>query len=224
MTPVAPESPALPASVAYRYGPPTLALIPPHVAIATLFELHRNTGLKFPTLDVRRECESMAKHLPCHVIPGSDRSVYLRRYGVADLPDGGHVYLHRIERSDEDDALHSHPWSANALILVEGYREELRVVDVTCPTGFDIERHRFKPGDVNSIEADTFHRIDLIDGRPAWTILLTGPKIARADGEASWSFWDRLTGATTGYVDFLAAKGLAAVSTPQNLASGLAMP
>ena len=220
MTPVAPESPILPASVAYRYEPPSRALIPPHHAIATLFELHRNTGLKFPTLDVRRECEAMAKHMPCHVIPGSDGSVYLRRYGVADLPDGGHVYLHRIERSDEDDALHSHPWSANALILVEGYREERRIVDTTSPTGYAIDRHRFKPGDVNPIEADTFHRIDLIDGRPAWTILLTGPKRAVAEGQASWSFWDPVTGAVIGYEDFLAAKGLVARSTPQNLASG----
>lgn len=217
MTTVAPESPA----PAYRYEPPSRALIPPHVAIATLFELHRNAGASAPTLDVRRECESMAKHLPCHVVPGSDGSVYLRRYGVVDLPDGGHVYLHRIERSDEDSALHDHPWPANALILVEGYREERRVVDVTMPTRYDVERQRFKPGDVNPIMTDTFHRIDLIDGRPAWTILLTGPKVQRPHGQDSWSFWDRATGATTGYVEYLAAKGLVAMSTPQNLASGL---
>ena len=54
----------------------------------------------------------------------------------------------------------------------------------------------------------------------AWTILITGPKIVRVEGEPSWSFWDRDTGLTTGYRDFLAAKGIDAVSTPQNLATG----
>ena len=55
--------------------------------------------------------------------------------------------------------------------------------------------------------------IDNVSIQGEWDI-----KVVRADGEASWSFWDRDTGITTGYRDFLAAKGLAAVSTPQTSA------
>lgn len=192
--------------------------MPTHETLASLFHLF---SIAKHCLDdsVRRECERIASTLPVHVIPPDTDDVYLKRYGVADLGDGGHVYLHHILRSDaERRACHSHPWSARAMILAGGYEEERRASSLVA--GYHVKRNAYYPGDINVIEPDTFHRIDLFGDVSAWTILITSPKIARAEGEPSWSFWDRDTGLTTGYRDFLAARGIDAVSTPQNLATG----
>ncbi len=69
---------------------------------------------------------------------------------------------------------------------------------------------------VNVIEPDTFHRVDLLSN-DAWSLCITGPKVARADGEASWSFWDRDTGALTPWREFVTRLGLVPTPTPPGL-------
>ena len=193
-----------------------------HETLAELFYLF-SIARHCPDDTVRRECERIASTLPVHVIPpdADDSNVYLKRYGVADLGDGGHVYLHHVMRGDGAIELHSHPWPARAMILAGGYREERRFQLAHDSTRYRVGVDNYYPGDTNFINASTFHRIDLFGDVSAWTILITGPKIARVEGEPSWSFWDRNTGLTTGYRDFLAAKGIDAVSTPHNLATGV---
>lgn len=191
--------------------------LPSYLRLAKLFSIFDRCA-RLPTTS-RRDCEELAAQLPCHPIPPEGQGdPYIRRYGVADLGDGCHVYLHHILRSDaETRHLHSHPWPARAFVLVGGYEEDRRYAVERARTGFDVTRAIYRPGDVNVIEADTFHRIDLL-AESAWTILITGPKIARAKDEPSWLFWNRDTGATTDYREFIAAKGYEAVSTPQDLA------
>ena len=220
MLPPSLESTA-PHPIVNAFDPPRFDHQPSHVTMATLFRLFEGTRYRHSNGDsVRNACEDLALHLPCHTILGADGTPYLKRYGVADMGDGGHVYLHHIMRPDQSVELHNHPWGARALILAGGYREERRVSDLVSPTGYRIELADYEPGDTNTISPDTFHRIDSMVASSTWTILITGPKASRAIGEPSWSFWDRATGVQTGYKEFLAAKGLEGNSTPQNLATG----
>lgn len=112
------------------------------------------------------------------------------------------LYLHRFHRSDDDTALHNHPWRwAASLILAGGYREERRKVEQTedrvgRPPG-EIEAFDYKPGDVNVLTSETFHRVDLYEG-DAWSLFLTGPKFA------GWGFWERETGIFTPWREFIA--------------------
>lgn len=101
------------------------------------------------------------------------------RVGRSRLPFS--LYLHKFHRSDDDGALHSHPWRWSfALILRGGYSEERRVGD-------RVERRFLPPGAVNFIRGSDYHRIDLLE-RDAWTLFLAGPKVG------TWYFWDRDTG------------------------------
>ena len=126
--------------------------------------------------------------------------------------DAWQLYLHRFHRGDDDAALHNHPWRwAVSWILVGGYTEERRVRDgvpfltdifgshqATEPEyAIDsVERTVVRPGTLNVLLADTFHRVDLLDGE-AWSLFLVGPKIA------SWGFWDRTTNLYTPWRTFI---------------------
>lgn len=103
------------------------------------------------------------------------------------------LYLHRFHRGDNDRELHNHPWKWSvSLILAGGYREERRQGDIV------VERV-LRPGRLNWIGHDDFHRVDLIDGE-AWTLFLAGPKVS------TWGFWNRATGLFLHWRDFLASK------------------
>ncbi len=113
------------------------------------------------------------------------------------------ICLHHFHRSDEDRALHTHPWRWGvALQLAGGYREERRaddrVVVRDCP-----------PGTVVTLGASTAHRVDLLDEeRGAWSLIVTGPLVVSGDSVGSWGFVDRETWAFTPWREFIRAKGL----------------
>ena len=109
------------------------------------------------------------------------------------------IYLHRFHRSDEDRALHNHPWRwALSLVLVGGYSEERRIGD-------RVVRRLVRPLRFNWIGHDTYHRVDLIED-DAWSIFIVGPKVS------SWEFWTRETGRLTPWREFIAAKQTGAPS------------
>lgn len=138
----------------------------------------------------------------------SGRFPYLSRYyltGTPRMPDGSEpfaggeprkgiiwpespaLYLHHFHRGDDDKALHNHPWRwAVSLVLVGGYSEERRVTEPR--TTYRVERRLVRPGALNFISHNTFHRVDLLDpAEGSWTLFLTGPRVS------SWGFWDRVT-------------------------------
>jgi hypothetical protein len=132
---------------------------------------------------------------PKRTIPGEE-GPYLTRYTLAELPDGGHLYLHFFHRGDADLELHNHPWPGRSLILTGGYREERREGDAV------VERV-YRRGDVSVLEPDTFHRVDLLTPETGcWTLFLTGAR------EQSWGFWDRVTGVFTPWREAIARRGL----------------
>jgi hypothetical protein len=109
----------------------------------------------------------------------------------AIFPRGIGIYLHRFHRSDDDIALHSHPWVwARSLILAGGYVEERRI-------GSRVVRILVKPWSWRRINQDDFHRVDLLEN-DCWSLFIAGPKAS------SWSFWDRKTGETVPWREFIA--------------------
>lgn len=168
---------------------------------------------------VRRALAWVASRLlsPPRVIFDQDgKDPYLSRYylvGGPRMPDGSApfdqygdpkrgaiwpkqrfgLFLHRFHRGDHDRELHSHPWHwAVSWILAGGYREERR-------TGNIVVIRDFKPGNWNFLEANDFHRVDLLED-DCWTLFIVGPKAG------TWHFWDRLTGKLTPWRDFVNAR------------------
>ena len=159
---------------------------------------------------------ALAARLPCRIIEGADGSIYLERYTLAELDGGGHLYLHRFRRGDEDRELHNHPWHGESRILWGSYREE-RLVDArplispageATITGRVIE-HVYRPGSTSTLTPETYHRIDLITAE-VWTLFVTGPAVQ------SWGFWSRTTGLVTPWRDFIRAKGQTPYEHPRS--------
>jgi len=101
------------------------------------------------------------------------------------------VYLHRFHRSDDDAALHNHPWTWSfSVILAGGYVEYRR-------HGLhEVRERRVLPGSINVIRGDDYHRVDLIES-DAWSLFVAGPR------SQSWSFWDPETGMTWPWREFI---------------------
>lgn len=132
---------------------------------------------------------AVTKRAPDFVIGGAARP-YLRRWFVIPRNRFFNVYLHEFLRSDDDRALHDHPW-ANCSILLRGTYTE----------------HRIEAGGINAREVlvagetrlrwtgRIAHRIELHDG-PCWTLFITGPRY-RSWGfhcpEQGWIHWERFT-------------------------------
>lgn len=133
----------------------------------------------------------VAKRGPDVVIGGHDNP-YLLRWFVIPRNPVFNVYLHRFLRSDDDRALHDHPW-ANCSFLLEGSYTE-HTIDAG---GINRMRLRqagewyFRPS------GKMAHRIELTDG-PCWTLFITGPRY-REWGfhcpDAGWIHWRRFTAA-----------------------------
>lgn len=68
------------------------------------------------------------------------------------------VYLHELCRSDEDRALHDHPWTFISIILSAGYIEHTTK-----------GARRYRPGSILYRPAEWQHRLEL--DKPAWTLV-----------------------------------------------------
>jgi hypothetical protein len=126
--------------------------------------------------------------LPSFTI-AKDGLAYLTRYYVF-LKDRefGNIFIHHFHRSDLDigtngyGLLHCHPFPGLSFILFGGYREERRQADGSVSVKI------VKPFTFHYVAQDTFHRVDLLDPRGAWTIFVTGSRKNK-----TWGFWDRVT-------------------------------
>jgi hypothetical protein len=105
---------------------------------------------------------------------------YLRRWWVIPRNAMGNVYLHEILQSDDDRALHDHPWQNTSILLSGSYTEH-------TPEGV-FER---KAGDVVTRQAESLHRLVIPDGGSALTIFMTGPVVREwgFDCPQGWRHW-----------------------------------
>lgn len=104
---------------------------------------------------------------------------YIDRWFLVPRSEGGNSYLHRMMRSDDDRALHDHPWDNTSIIIAGGFREIVPANDGTDRL-VQIER---KPGDIVHRKATDRHRLEIDQGCQSISLFLTGPKLR------DWGFW-----------------------------------
>lgn len=112
---------------------------------------------------------------------GTNGRDYVQRWHVVPHNSISNVYLHLFGRSDEDRALHDHPWNNTSFIIKGRYREHLA-------TG----QHMLRvAGDFIRREAKEAHRVELIHDEPVVSLFVTGPKIREWGFECpgGWRHW-----------------------------------
>lgn len=104
-------------------------------------------------------------------IVGPPTDPYLLRWWIIPRNTWANVYLHEFLRSDDDRALHDHPWHSLSIVLSGGYWEHR-------PNG---SRTWYGPGSILWRGATYTHMIELPekDGKPlpCRTLFLTGPTV-----------------------------------------------
>lgn len=111
---------------------------------------------------------------------------YLRRWWIIPRSEAVNVYLHEILKSDDDRAMHDHPWSNVSYLIAGSYIEH-------TPEG----RFVRQAGEVVERPANALHRLEVIPGERAVSLFMTGPKV-REWGFAcdhGWVHWQDFTSA-----------------------------
>lgn len=127
---------------------------------------------------------------PDRIIGGEDDPYMLRWYVLIPRNRFFSIYLHCFKRSDDDRALHDHPWAFNASIIIKGRYME-------CAQN-DVPRMR-TAGDIKVRFGKSPHRIELIDG-DCWTLFICGP-VVRKWGfycPQGWRHWREFTNPVDG--------------------------
>ena len=106
---------------------------------------------------------------PDVVIGGADNP-YMHRWWLIPRNRFFNIYLHHFMRSDDDRALHDHPWWNLSVLLTGRYCEH--TIDAG---GINIRTFR-NAGDFKFRGAGAAHRIELYDGF-CWTLFVTGPRL-----------------------------------------------
>ena len=122
---------------------------------------------------------------------GKPGDTYMERWFVIPRNPVFNVYLHHFLRSDDDRALHDHPW-CNMSILLQG-----RYTEHTISDGGVHQRRVFTAGDTKIRGARYAHRVELTHG-PCWSLFITGPKL-RSWGfhcPNGWRHWKEFTDPT----------------------------
>lgn len=105
---------------------------------------------------------------PDFVVGGAD-TPYMRRWWVIPRNRWFNIYLHQFLRSDDDRALHDHPWFNVSILLRGRYVEHsIRAGGV----GHAVERHT---GAVKFRAPWSAHRVEIAEGEECWTLFVTGP-------------------------------------------------
>lgn len=137
----------------------------------------------------------ITRRAPDFIIGGQERP-YLRRWFIIPRNKLLNVYLHQFLRSDDDRALHDHPWANLSILLRGGYFEH------TIAAGGIESKTMLWAGDWRFRRSGRMaHRIELLtepawDGtispgavchaepraKPCWTLFITGPRYR------SWGF------------------------------------
>lgn len=119
-------------------------------------------------------------------IVGEPENPYLRRWWLIPRNPIFNVYLHQFLRSDDDRALHDHPWPYVSILLRGAY------IEIT-PKGW----FGRAPGSVVARTPRARHRVVLLSDTSleqirttqpdfpsdCWTLFITGPRVRQ------WGFW-----------------------------------
>jgi hypothetical protein len=123
--------------------------------------------MKFPGLYWWRR---LAEKRPPDFVIGTPEDPYMRRWYLIPRNNWFSMYVHHFLHSDDDRALHDHPWW-NLSILLEGQYTEHTIGD-----GGVHHREIYKAGDWKFRFAKSAHRVELHRGE-CWTLFVRGPVI-----------------------------------------------
>ena len=114
---------------------------------------------------------------------------YMNRWFVVPRNVTQNTYLHQILRSDDDRALHDHPWDNVSFLLIGRYAE-------ITPTGSYLR----EAGSIVRRRATDSHRLELIDGEPCVSLFTTGPKLREWGFHCpkGWVHWRDFTAGENG--------------------------
>lgn len=111
----------------------------------------------------------------------------LTRYHLFDNRFFG-VYLHRLNQSDEERAMHDHPWSFISIILTRGYTEltpgvvfDNPLTGLTDEIGASEDKTFYPQFSLLRRKAEHIHRLEM-EG-PTWSLVFRGPE------RRTWGFW-----------------------------------
>lgn len=135
---------------------------------------------------IRRKLLAIGERRVAAVQIGDGEDIYLNRWYLLPRNPVFNVYLHQFLRSDDDRALHDHPWS-NLSILLDGV-----YIEHTISSGGVNHRRVFRQGEFKlRLSGKYAHRVELIDNQPCWTLFLTGPRYRRWGFHCpnGWRYW-----------------------------------
>lgn len=120
-------------------------------------------------MNLKRLLINYAKKRSPDFIVGGRQNPYLHRWWLLPRNPFFNVYIHKFSRSDDDRALHDHMY-ANISWLLQGYYLEHTIQHGGIHTKTHVEA-----GDVViRLSGKSAHRIELPDGKPCWTLFITG--------------------------------------------------
>lgn len=101
---------------------------------------------------------------------GGAADPYMRRWWIIPRNKFFNIYLHHFLHSDDDRALHDHPWWNLSILLKGGY------VEHTIAAGGVERAASYAEGAMKFRFATAAHRVELDNG-PCWSLFITGPVI-----------------------------------------------
>lgn len=142
-------------------------------------------------------CRTMMRR-PDFII-GDPANPYLCRWFAIPRNPLFNIYVHQILRSDDDRALHDHPWFSLSVMVGGGYIEVMPArPDQPRHLDFTPDGLRWQPreaGEVVFRSPWARHRLEMLGFQPAITVFITGPRL-RSWGfhcRNGWVHWKRFT-------------------------------
>jgi hypothetical protein len=120
-------------------------------------------------MNLRAFLISRAQRRAPDFIIGGPAAPYLLRWWLIPRNRLFNVYLHCFLRSDDDRALHTHPWAFNLSWLLLGNYREWTAEEADGYVDRQAGAVKFRWG-------AAAHRVELTDG-PCWTLFVTGPRV-----------------------------------------------
>lgn len=129
---------------------------------------------------------------PPDFLVGGKENPYLKRWWVIPRNPLFNIYLHQFLRSDDDRALHDHPWAWCSILLRGAYTE------CTKPMGDGIDTTIFcvyAAGSIRIHRPRFAHRLVIAPGTDCWTLFITGPRVREWGFHCpkGWVSWQRFT-------------------------------
>lgn len=127
-----------------------------------------------------------------HFIIGGHENPYLLRWFLIPRNPVFNIYVHLFLRSDDDRALHDHPWCNLSAILEGQYTEH-----TIAAGGINVKTVRSAGQWCFRHSGKLAHRIELTNGA-CWTLFVTGPRYRELGfhcPDTGWIHWKRFTAA-----------------------------